>query len=167
MRKKSKTKAGSTGNGSGESYEVGSSQKFELCRTEETPMIVRGLACVSFDLVRPTHPSITVEVRPLTSFEELRDIEGMPDPEALQRWLVTDRVLFECGDFLGLVPGDRYVQAGLFLCNVHSCHCCDEDAFASVSLTPKGVMWIKKHYVPTPERHRHDYVPEDLRGPID
>lgn len=59
MRKNSKAKAGSTGNGSGESYNVGSSQKFELCRTEETPMHVRGLACVSFDLVRPTLPSIT------------------------------------------------------------------------------------------------------------
>jgi hypothetical protein len=45
--------------------------------------------------------------------------------------------------------------------------CCDEEAPVAVYLTPKGVMWVKKHYVPTPERHRVDFVPEDLRGPID
>lgn len=167
MRKKAKNNAGSTGNSSGESHEMGSSPKFELSVTEEAPIRIRGLACVPFDLVRSTHPSITVEVGQLTSFEQLRDMEGMPDPTELQLWLIADNVLIECGDFLGLVPDVRYVQAGLFLRHVCQCRCCDEEATVTVKLTPKGVMWVKKHYVPTPERHRVDFVPEDLRGPID
>ena len=167
VKKRTKNKVDSKGVSPRESHDISSSEKFEICCIDEKPIRTCGLAHVSFDMVRPSDPSITVEVGYLTPFEQLRDMEGMPDPDMLQRWLVADRVLFDCGDILGLVPDVRYVQAGLFYCNASPCQCCDDDAFVSVMLTPKGVMWVKKQYVPTPERHRRDYIPEDLRGPID
>jgi len=126
------------------------------------------LAIVPFETDSEFHPSVDEEVDFISEFGDLRYVEGMPEPEVLKRWLLADNVLVDCGEPLGLVPMQRYAEAGLFSCGVSTTvsNLGRSDPEVTLGILPRGVIWLKKHYVPTPERHSQEYVPVELRDSL-
>ncbi len=168
MKRSEKTKVNSKSKAKATSQED-PAQQGDLCHSHTTPFSYCGLAHVSFETHCPCHPCITENLEIMTTFRDLSTIEGMPDPKELLKWLVADEVLVYWGGVVGFVPELRYVQEGLFICSPATFAQRNGDFVEGIStiMTPKGVMWLKENYVPTPERHRCGVVPEDLIGVID
>lgn len=141
----------------------------DLRSPDGKPLQMMGLAVVPYETDSEFHPSVDEEVDIFTEFGDLRFVEGLPAPEELKKWLEADNVLIDCGELLGPIPAQRYVEAGLFSCGVSITvsHRGSSVPAVSLRLLPRGVMWLKEHYVPTPERHRRDYIPPELLGSIE
>lgn len=144
-------------------------EPLDLRIPDDKPVRMSGLAVVTFETESEFHPSVDEEVDFVSEFSDLRFIKGLPDPEVLKRWLVADNVLVDYGELLGLVPTKRYAEAGLFSCapSITLSHLGRSAPTMSLGVLPRGVMWLKQNYVPTPARHRRDYVPEELRDSLD
>lgn len=142
--------------------------RIDLRSPDSKPLQLSGLAFVRFETESEFHPSIDEEVDFISDFSDLRFIEGLPSPEVLLRWLIADNVLVDCSQPIGLVPTLRYAEAGLFRCGAS--YTLSDLGYSAPKVTlglyPRGIMWLKKNYIPRPERHQWDYVPPELRDSL-
>lgn len=170
MKKKTENKVDSLGASPAESQILDSLKIPSMSQFEKWPYRFWSLAVVSSEFSDNYITCVeNMAMGPIIEFEDLYDMENMPVPIKLREWLVADKVLVDCGKWLGLIPHLKFVEAGLFHCNMSNSYDVKGNRanYLSVTITLKGVAWLKKHYVPTPERHRCDYVPPEFRGPID